>query len=188
MNETETETETEMPSMRSAASIRTRLLALLVSVAVVGMLGLAAAGPATAAPPAADPVTQTVTGTVNGVAETGTLTIERFVASGGALQAVGTLTGDLAGGTTVPVTVPVAIEQAPTAACEILNLVLGPLHLDLLGLVIDLNQVILNITAEPGPGNLLGNLLCAIVGLLDNPASPGGALAVLLNRVLALLG
>ena len=65
---------------------------------------------------------------------------------------------------------------------------LGPLHLDLLGLVIDLNQVILNITAEPGPGNLLGNLLCAIVGLLDNPASPGGALAVLLGRVLALLG
>jgi len=26
----------------------------------------------------------------------------------------------------------------------------------------------LDITAQPGPGNLLGNLLCAVSGLLDN--------------------
>jgi hypothetical protein len=32
------------------------------------------------------------------------------------------------------------------ATCPILNLVLRPLHLDLLGLVVDLNQVVLNIT------------------------------------------
>ncbi len=42
----------------------------------------------------------------------------------------------------------------------ILNLALGPLDLNLLGLVVHLNQVVLNITAEGGPGNLLGNL-CA---------------------------
>jgi hypothetical protein len=41
----------------------------------------------------------------------------------------------------------------------VLNLVLGPLHLDLLGLVVDLNQVHLVITAVQAPGNLLGNLL-----------------------------
>jgi hypothetical protein len=50
---------------------------------------------------------------------------------------------------------------AATGSCEILNLVLGPLDLDLLGLVVHLDQVVLNITAEQGPGNLLGNLLGA---------------------------
>ena len=33
--------------------------------------------------------------------------------------------------------------SSAVAACDILNLILGPLHLDLLGLVIDLNQVVL---------------------------------------------
>lgn len=68
---------------------------------------------------------------------------------------------------------------------------LGPLHLDLLGLVTDLNQVNLTITAEQGPGNLLGNLLCAVAGLLDGPDVGGGILngiAALLNRILGALG
>jgi hypothetical protein len=51
--------------------------------------------------------------------------------------------------------------------CPILHLELGPLDLNLLGLRVQLNQVVLDITAIPGPGNLLGNLLCAIAGLLD---------------------
>ena len=46
-------------------------------------------------------------------------------------------------------------------SCDILRLVLGPLHLDVLGLVIDLNRVVLTIVGETGAGNLLGNLLCA---------------------------
>jgi hypothetical protein len=73
--------------------------------------------------------------------------------------------------------------NAPAAAgtCTILDLTLGPLHLDLLGLVVDLNQVHLVITAVQGPGNLLGNLLCAIANLL-NPSGTG--LAINLNRVL----
>jgi len=77
--------------------------------------------------------------------------------------------------------------QAPS--CDILNLVLGPLHLDLLGLVVDLNRLVLNITGQTGAGNLLGNLLCAVTGLLDSPGQ--GALAGitnLLNRILAVLG
>jgi hypothetical protein len=67
--------------------------------------------------------------------------------------------------------------------CDILNLELGEIHLDLLGLVIDLSQINLDIVAEPGAGNLLGNLLCAVAGLLD-PASP---LEELLGQVNALL-
>ena len=39
---------------------------------------------------------------------------------------------------------------------------LGPLHLDLLGFVVDLNQVHLTITGEAGNGKLLGNLLCGL--------------------------
>jgi hypothetical protein len=41
-------------------------------------------------------------------------------------------------------------ERGLIGSCDILNLVLGPLHLDLLGLVIDLNQVVLNITGTTG--------------------------------------
>ncbi len=66
-----------------------------------------------------------------------------------------------------------------TASCGILLLDLGPLHLDLLGLVVDLNEVILNITAESGANNLLGNLLCALTGLLDIP----GAIAAVTNLI-----
>ena len=77
--------------------------------------------------------------------------------------------------------------QATTATCEILNLVLGPLDLNLLGLQVHLNQVVLDITAVPGAGNLLGNLLCAIAGLLDG-GSPLAGLATLLNNLLAALG
>jgi hypothetical protein len=69
-----------------------------------------------------------------------------------------------------------------TAICEILDLDIGAIHLDLLGLVVDLAPVHLDITAVSGPGNLLGNLLCAIVGLLD----PGGLLGDLLNLNLLL--
>ena len=50
---------------------------------------------------------------------------------------------------------------ARSGSCQILDLRLGPLDLNLLGLVVHLDMVHLNITAEPGPGNLLGNLLCA---------------------------
>jgi hypothetical protein len=53
-------------------------------------------------------------------------------------------------------------------SCDVLNLRLGPLDLNLLGLEVHLNTVVLNIVATPGPGNLLGNLLCAVAGLLDN--------------------
>lgn len=75
------------------------------------------------------------------------------------------------------------------AACDVLNLVLGPLDLDLLGLQISLNQVVLDIVAVAGAGNLLGNLLCAVVGLLDGGPLAGllGQLQNLLNQILGLL-
>lgn len=75
-------------------------------------------------------------------------------------------------------------------SCQILDLVLGPLTLDLLGLEVFLDTVHLNITAQSGPGNLLGNLLCAVAGLLDGPTGVGAVLdriAALLNQLLGIL-
>jgi hypothetical protein len=78
---------------------------------------------------------------------------------------------------------------AAAAVCEILHLVLGPLDLNLLGLKIHLNRVVLNIDAQPGPGNLLGNLLCSVAGLLDGGLGGLlGQLTNLLNRILGQLG
>jgi len=74
----------------------------------------------------------------------------------------------------------VAMQQA---SCTILPLTLGPINLNLLGLVVQTTTINLLITGETGPGNLLGNLLCGITGLLDPNAQ-----AQALNQVLALLG
>jgi hypothetical protein len=67
------------------------------------------------------------------------------------------------GGTVRPLSfgVPISATTAATGpTCPVLNLVLGPLHLDLLGLVVDLNQVHLTITAEPT--GILGSLFCGL--------------------------
>ena len=65
-----------------------------------------------------------------------------------------------------------AQQLPPTpGACDILTLALGPLDLDLLGLRVALDEVNLLIEAIPGAGNLLGNLLCGVAGLLDGGLS-----------------
>jgi len=112
---------------------------------------------------------------------TGNMLVDSFTRSGDQLLANGTLGGQ-------PVSAPLALSAAPggatsQATCEILNLVLGPLDLNLLGLRVQLNQVILHITGVTGAGNLLGNLLCAIAGVL-NPVSSLSQLLDLLNNVL----
>jgi hypothetical protein len=79
---------------------------------------------------------------------------------------------------------------AAAATCNVLHLVLGPLNLNLLGLVVHLNRVVLDITAVSGAGNLLGNLLCAVANLL-NGTTPSLTdilrLSSLLNRIIGLL-
>lgn len=54
-----------------------------------------------------------------------------------------------------------------TNSCKILTLDIGRIKLDVLGLVVDIAPIDIDVSAVPGPGNLLGNLLCALVGLLD---------------------
>jgi hypothetical protein len=127
---------------------------------------------------AADPLTFQLPATTDlGEPTTVAATLTRFVVQNGQLMAV----LDIAEQTvTVPVT-----ELDANAACQILDLTLGPIHLDLLGLVIDLDEVNLDIVAEPGAGNLLGNLLCAVAGLFDDGIF--SQVAQILNRILGLL-
>lgn len=134
---------------------------------------------------------------------TGVFDINSFDIQDGQLVAVGNLVGEFTptGGEAIPfdesdVAVPVTTDsggmsvlQNGNETCDILYLDLGPVFLDVLGLVVEIpNNTILDIYAERGPGNLLGNLLCSIVGLLDGPTDgTGGLLDNLLNNVNRLL-
>lgn len=168
---------------------------LLATVLSLGMLGILAA-PVAAAPPVRDaaltsiPITQTVAG--------GTFVGEYTATGASIVEGVLTLTGTLTGTVTdatgaviaeVSETVSGAVSAAADGArCDLLFLDLGPINLDLLGLVIDLSAVQLDIYAVPGAGNLLGNLLCAVVGLLDGPNPIGNALTNLLGLINRILG
>jgi hypothetical protein len=69
---------------------------------------------------------------------------------------------------------PNATAAAAGATCPVLDLILGPLHLDLLGLVVDLNKVHLTVTATQG-GGLLGNLFCSLATTtVPVPTTPTG--------------
>jgi hypothetical protein len=118
---------------------------------------------------------------------TGQLAINSFQVINGQLSALGTLTGrltDTAGNLLGTVATTVAVPVAAAGSCSILHLTLGPLDLDLLGLKVHLDRVVLDISAQPGPGNLLGNLLCSIANLLNG----GGPLSQLVNLLNQLLG
>src|SRR5262245_43169145 len=171
--------------------MRLRLLSFALALGLISTL-IAAPLAANAAPPTTHTLTQPVTGTIanGGGTFAGTLNITQFAAQNGQVVAIGTLTGTLTNAagqvigtvTDVPVTLPVA----PCAASQILHLALGPLDLNLLGLMVHLNEVVLDISAQPGSGNLLGNLLSAVAHLLDSNASTT-ALANLLNHILGAL-
>jgi hypothetical protein len=128
----------------------------------------------------------------------GTFTPSSFSVVNGVLKATGVLKGTMtdANGNSVGTVNKTVTDSVNTSAaanapvgCQVLNLVLGPLNLNLLGLVVTLNQVHLNITAVPGAGNLLGNLLCAVVNLLNGTGTGGlTSLSALLNEILAALG
>ena len=163
--------------------------ALVVVLASTALCAFAAT--ADAAPPATGSVAVPISTTQSGGILDGALAVTGITTnSAHQLLAVGTFNGtvtDLATGVVSQVTTPVsALIGSADASCSILDLTLGPLHLDLLGLVVDLNQVHLTITAVPGPGNLLGNLLGAVTHLLDGGV-PTVAVSNLLNNLLGRL-
>jgi len=69
----------------------------------------------------------------------------------------------------LPFTAPIQLSAAPASGTTtILDLHLNAIHLDVLGLKVDTSDICLQITATPGSGNLLGNLLSNVAGLLNN--------------------
>jgi hypothetical protein len=121
---------------------------------------------------------------------TGTVTITSFATNAaGDLLASGSIAGTLANGLTGTVggAFTNLLVTPANQRCSILNLDLGPIFLNLLGLELVTSPISVDLTAVAGPGNLLGNLLCAVVHLLDqNPL--GAAVTNLLNQINAILG
>ena len=136
---------------------------------------------------ATNSATSDITGlTKQGASFIGTFAVNKFVAQHGKndLAAVGMLVGSLVDGAG---NVLGAVSQALTlpvttidGTCQILHLELGPLDLNLLGLHVHLNRIVLDITAQAG-GGLLGDLLCSIANLLH------GGLKKVLDQLIALL-
>src|SRR5206468_5123859 len=99
-------------------------------------------------------------------AESNQILAKGFV-SGILTDSRGRVVGSVMKDVSVPVTVSsgepstgriASLSVGALATCPILHLDLGPLHLNVLGLRVDLAEVILDISAESGQGNLLGNL------------------------------
>lgn len=203
-------------SSRITALLVSAVLGLALVATAAGFAGTAQAGPAPAAA-LADPVASSPAGTmtadITGTtadedAVTGTFTPLKFMKKDGKVFVRGVVDGVITDAdsqttrtfTVIRTTRVISMNGTPAKArtsdartamaeCEVLDLVLAPLRLDLLGLVVNLDRVDLNITAVSGPGNLLGNLLCSVVGLLDGGLQGLlGRVVRLLNRILGQLG
>ena len=193
----------------------TRLLAAAVTLSIVGLVGGAGAQSASAQSISNEfgslKVSKVTGDARNGTTFAGRYNVHRFITTdAGRTKAVGKLVGTLtrpsgrtqhvektgvkmlvrpAASTVGALPVTQGTVGTSVVGCEVLDLVLGPLDLNLLGLVVHLDRVHLNITAVPGAGELLGNLLCAVAGLLDQTPLGGlnAVLTNLLNTLLSLL-
>ena len=174
--------------------MKIRIAALIAVFATAVALAVPAAS--TAAPQSSGsnvvtPITGTFTDLLGGTGSfAGQLTVDTVQVVNGELTAVGTLSGTLTdslGNVIGTVTnMPISLPLQASGSCQILDLTLGPLDLNLLGLMVHLDQVHLNITAQSGPGNLLGNLLCSVSHLLDS--GNGNVLTAITNLINQILG
>ncbi len=149
------------------------------------------AGAATAAPSAPSTPANTDTAGVLDVR----FAVSKVVVRGKRLVAVGNVIGTVrtADGTKVvraPFASPVKSIKAKSSKrslqrsariCDILNLNLAPLRLELLGLIVELDRVVLNIRAN-SQGGLLGSLLCGLAGSSGVGATPTAATARTLTK------
>jgi hypothetical protein len=181
---------------------RQRMLALVMGIVMLSLMPLSiwAAAPAASPQAGLEPhllllaqtggVSVPATGTTSkGGKFTGNFIIKQFKVVNNQIVAVGTLTGTIQNAVgnvigTVLKTVSMLV-NFNGASCDILHLELGPLDLDLLGLVVHLNKIVLDIDADP-TGGLLGSLLCAVANLL-NAGGPLADIVNLLNQILDLL-
>lgn len=151
-----------------------------------------------AAPAHADSLNAPVTGTLDdGSTFAGTFKVDKFKKHGDELQAKGLLIGTITNSdgevtdviaekNVTFIVQDVTSESAGVAGavCDILHLELGPIDLELLGLIVHVDEIVVDIDADPDAG-ILGSLLCSIAdgfggGLL-------GQIVDLLNDILDIL-
>jgi hypothetical protein len=167
-----------------------RLAGAILATALVAALAITSAGVA-ARPSSSSSLVSVPVSTVDPTGTfTGTFNITQFIAQNGQLLAVGTLTGtvtNLVTGavTTISQTI-LAPLQAAAGSCSILHLEIGPIDLNLLGVVVHADKIVVDVSAQSGPGNVLGNLLCGVANALNANAA-ATAIANLLNTVLGLI-
>ena len=158
-----------------------KLLVALLLIAIVALAPMAATA-APASPSLSIPITATGPGGVFN----GTFNLNNFSLQNGQLAANGTLVGTLTNAAGVVTSIVQSVSTtlvSVSGSCPILHLEIGPINLNLLGLQVTTNKIVLDITAQSGPGNLLGNLLCQVANLLNSP----GPLSNLLNQILGIL-
>jgi hypothetical protein len=146
---------------------------------VLGVFALLAASVSAGGTPRAMSSTQQA-GETAGIVNVNVV-IDRFVTQGRRIVAQGAVVARYNSDTTAPAVVRKAFTArlatrrasfATTARiCDVLSLTLGPLDLNLLGLMIHLDRLVLTIKADSN-GGLLGSLLCSLAGGAGATASP----------------
>lgn len=69
--------------------------------------------------------------------------------------------------------------------CDVLYLDIQPITLNLLGLEVLTSPITIDVNAIPGEGNLLGNLVCSLAGLLDGTPDAVAEITDQLNQILS---
>lgn len=191
-------------------TLRVTALALVASLLLpFGLMPAAEAQTGPARARAQLPISGTVEG---GGTFSGTFSLQRFVARDDQIFAVGVISGAVTGagnagrtGVTGPVELPVTASQAGASpairnqrgsavpldrpviqyvqqTCGVLHLEIGGVNLDLLGLAVSLDPIVLDLSGDAG--GVLGNLVCQALELLNNVVGLVG----ILNQLLGLLG
>jgi hypothetical protein len=180
------------------------LVAIALSVGTLAITAAAGAAPAVEpkVPRPRPTLTLPVTGTLTGGGTfSGTFTLQRFAVRNNRPVAVGILRGSGAAATgtplgtafVAPVEFPVAISgRAPERpgspevlqVCEVLNLDLGPINLDVLGLQLTTLPINIDLIASGEGTDVLGQLICLVLETVGNVIG----LVDLLNQILGLLG
>jgi len=111
------------------------------------------------------------------------------VTGGNALNALlgGILGGIAGGGSAGGGSGGASSEAIPAGDCELVDLHVGAINLDALGLNVATTPICLNVYADPN-GGLLGNLLCSVDNLLNNHGNNAQAVNVLIGNILRDLG
>lgn len=83
---------------------------------------------------------------------------------------------DLTSGSTGATAAASTTDTIPSGATDLVNLHLGPINLDVLGLDVTTSQICLNVYAQPS-GGVLGGLLSSLDNLLSNGAASAAQIA-----------